>query len=311
MSATLPCESCSGSLYHLTRNVVSCRWARGGGWQGPYISGGGNGAGGSDGGGAAGELWEDINVFVISRWVVARLRHNTTLPDEAAVFAQYCTEVLGLPSGSGACATLRKIALGSSEAVLHMHYCEVYDSKLQPATGGKGGIPTNNWMRDDCLGGSSQVAPVFAMLEKTDGFPEALAEKAKAVTTWARLRVDAASLRVAVPDNDADTALVAWRQHLETGTVYGECLARIIEAGWSALAIGYQHTNGAHHQPLNKAALQQALGRYDAAWAAYNGFRIANPFGATLYKDTYSHGAPGIGVSVDALRKLAKDGEDL
>ena len=31
-------------------------WGRGGGWQGPYISGGGNGAGGSDGGGVRGSF---------------------------------------------------------------------------------------------------------------------------------------------------------------------------------------------------------------------------------------------------------------
>ena len=55
-------------------------WARGGGWQGPYILGGGNGADGSNGGGAAGEFWEGINVFVVSQWVAARMRAGAPQP---------------------------------------------------------------------------------------------------------------------------------------------------------------------------------------------------------------------------------------
>ena len=43
------------------------------------------------------------------------------------------------------CDTLRTIALRAADAVLQMHYCAAYDSTLQPP--GKGGIPTNNWMR--------------------------------------------------------------------------------------------------------------------------------------------------------------------
>jgi len=43
------------------------------------------------------------------------------------------------------CDTLRTIALSAADAVLQMHYCAAYDSTLQPP--GKGGIPTNNWMR--------------------------------------------------------------------------------------------------------------------------------------------------------------------
>ena len=73
-------------------------WARGGGWQGPYILGGGNGAEGSNGGGAAGEFWEGINVFVVSQWMAARLRASAPQPppDEQALFHRYCAEELGL-----------------------------------------------------------------------------------------------------------------------------------------------------------------------------------------------------------------------
>ena len=118
-----------------------------------------------------------------------------------------------------------------------------------------------------------------------------------------------ASLRTAIPDDSDDAGLVHWRQHLETGAVYGELLSRIIEAGWRTLSIGYLAKHS--RSPLNKSALAGAISEYDGAWAAYNGFRISNPFGATLYKDTYSHGSPGMGASVDALRNSSLKTDDV
>ena len=81
-------------------------WGRGGGWQGPYISGGGNGIGGALGGGSAGEFWEDINAYVVSQWVAAQLFGTDTTPaatplvTEEVLFQRYCTDVLGL-NGEG------------------------------------------------------------------------------------------------------------------------------------------------------------------------------------------------------------------
>ena len=148
----------AGAETDLIRGVWT--WGRGGGWQGPYITGGGNGAGGSDGGGAAGEFWEDLNVYVVSQWVAARLSAGSAagldeLPDEAAVFEKYCADVLGL-NGTESCDVLRSIALQSADAVLQMHYCQQYDTQLQPDAGGKGGIPTNNWMRCEFSSNSRQ-----------------------------------------------------------------------------------------------------------------------------------------------------------
>ena len=91
--------------------------------------------------------------------------------------------------------------------------------------------------------------------------------------------------------------------------MYGELLSRIIEAGWRTLSIGYLAKHS--RSPLNKSALTGAINEYDGAWAAYNGFRISNPFGATLYKDTYSHGSPGMGASVDALRNSSLKTDDV
>ena len=74
-------------------------WGRGGGWQGPYITGGGNGIGGALGGGAAGEFWEDMNAYVVSQWVAAQLAAGDTTAaplSEEVLFQRYCTDVLGL-----------------------------------------------------------------------------------------------------------------------------------------------------------------------------------------------------------------------
>jgi hypothetical protein len=140
-------------------------WGRGGGWQGPYISGGGNGLGGALGGGAAGEFWEDINAYVVSQWAAAQLPavgFTAAKLSEEELFRRYCADVLGLNGelqqhvrpvlrvyfatdskltslralGTQPCNTLRNIALQSADAVLKMHYCHAYDSRLQPNAGG-------------------------------------------------------------------------------------------------------------------------------------------------------------------------------
>ena len=41
--------------------------------------------------------------------------------------------------------------------MLRMHYCEAYDAARLRRYGAL--MPTNNWMRDDELGGLSQLAP--------------------------------------------------------------------------------------------------------------------------------------------------------
>lgn len=128
-------------------------------------------------------------------------------------------------------------------------------------------------------GSSSRVHPSRGFCS---GFGAALAEKAAAVTTWQRLRASAANLSAWVPDGAASGPLVAWRRQLETGTLYGELLSSIIEAGWRALAHAGGHGGGG--SATNWTAVSLAVADYDAGWAAYNGFRISNPYGATLYK---------------------------
>ena len=302
----------------------SWTWARGGGWQGPYISGGGNAENGAVGGGAAGELWEDLNTFVVSKWVMGQLMTSPVETDaattatattattaaappantEPAVFAQYCVEVLKLEgdAGTAACSVFRGIALASSDAVLKMHYSAPYDAKLQPPTG-PGGIPANNWMRDDCLGGDAQLGPVFAGLLKDGGFDAALAEKDAAVALWDEIVVNATSgLEALIPD-DAAAGLVTWRQQLATGALYGKILSQIIASGWRAVAIGYRADNG-KGVPVDEPALKAALLAYDVGWATFNGFRVSHSHGATLYKDSYQ-GRAGLGAAVDAMRKRA------
>merc|ERR1712113_1090721 len=99
-----------------------------------------------------------------------------------------------------------------------------------------------------------QLSPVFKSLGETKSFPQALAEKSAAVATWNSIRSEVSSLRMAIPDDAAESHLVAFRRHLESGALYGEILSQIIEGGWRALSIGYQNQTGL--APLNATALQ-------------------------------------------------------
>jgi hypothetical protein len=65
---------------------------------------------------------------------------------------------------------------------------------------GTGGIPTNNWMRDDCLGGTAQVAPVFEDLYRLSAFDLALSEKENATLIWTEIVASTSSLQAAIPD---------------------------------------------------------------------------------------------------------------
>ena len=71
---------------------------------------------------------------------------------------------------------------------------------VRMSTIGTGGIPTNNWMRDDCLGGTEQVAPVFEDLYNRAAFDLALAEKDNATAIWTEIVASTSSLREAIPD---------------------------------------------------------------------------------------------------------------
>eukprot|EP01043_Picozoa_sp_COSAG02_P058619 COSAG02_NODE_7328_length_3061_cov_5.107698_2_plen_186_part_00 len=71
---------------------------------------------------------------------------------------------------------------------------------VRMSTIGTGGIPTNNWMRDDCLGGTEQVAPVFDDLYKRSAFDLALAEKDNATAIWTEIVASTSSLQAAIPD---------------------------------------------------------------------------------------------------------------
>ena len=182
-----------------------------------------------------------------------------------------------------------------------MHYSAPYDAKLQPPAG-PGGIPTNNWMRDDCLGGEAQLGTVFAGLQRQDGgFDAALAEKDAAVVLWEDIVANATTgLGALIPD-DAPQGLVTWRKQLATGALYGKILSQIIASGWRAVSIGYRADNG-KKVPVDEQALKAALLAYDVSWAEFNGFRVSHAHGATLYKDSYQ-GRAGLGAAVNAMRK--------
>merc|ERR1712032_142585 len=68
-----------------------------------------------------------------------------------------------------------------------MHYCEAADAPLRGRS-----MPTNNWMRDDRLGGlrsdtDDMLQPVFDGLLARSQLGVAIAEKKDAVNLWSNI----------------------------------------------------------------------------------------------------------------------------
>ena len=59
-------------------------------------------------------------------------------------------------------------------------------------------------MRDDCLGGSEQVRPVFEDLYNRSAFDIALVEKANATVLWSEIVKLTASLQASIADSTAN-----------------------------------------------------------------------------------------------------------
>ena len=262
-------------------------WARGGGWQGPYIHGF--------------ESNVMLNVWVVSQW----FRRNGTAT-EAELFDEYCTTRTGLAPTS--CALYREIQLASADAVLHTHYCEAWDSHLNNSY-----MPTNNWMRDDNLGGLAQLGSnsgfnaIFRWLsDRKLLLTEALAEKRDGAERFAAIEVQArALLEMQQASNPRG---VVFARQLMASARSGAVLAEIISFGWAAMAYGYvgDRAGGC----FNTTAIQSAIAGYDAAWAKASALRVACVYAASAYHDfyransQYPDGSPGIGASVNRYRNV-------
>jgi hypothetical protein len=257
------------------RNVMShplvkglYTWSRGGGWYGPYIQN---------------ELWCDLNVYVLSAYAVNPGRR------EADIFNVYSEEVLGLEGYE--VGIFRRLCLLSSLAVLKGRYCEAFDKSLNESA-----APTNLWMRDDRIGGLTQLKPVFEYLWAKNLFDKALAEKEESVKLWLKIKTLEGQLNI----KDFNT-----KEYIRISVEYGLRLYKIVYYGWKVLISGFI---GDKTGLYDKRAIAEAIMMYDESWEAYRELG-KQPSCSTLYNDMYLN-LPGedlvlgMGYSVDKYRKI-------
>lgn len=180
------------------RHVGIFTWTRGGGWFGPYLRD---------------EFWPELNARVLAAW------HANPSASESDLFAHVARENYGLDAASAS--ALRELALASEEVILHGRYCRAA-SELE----GFRYEATNLWMRDECLGGITQLADTFTALEKAGRLDEAVAEKRLAASLAAKLPALAARITFGDPGR---TAFVRW------SAAYAAFLFAWIAEGWPLL----------------------------------------------------------------------------
>ncbi len=244
-------------------------WSRGGGWYGPYITN---------------ELWPDLNAYVLARCIQSPNR------TESEIFMNYARERLALSPEDAE--HFRELCLLSARGVLKGRYCEAFDRVLNEDV-----LPVAAWMRDDRLGGREQLRLVLAHLADTGQLDAALAEKAEAVAIWERISHLAHTIHWPDP---------ATGDFAKCSAEYGLRLFRIVEAGWRVLAAG---TSGERSGVFDSAAIQNAAGDYEAAWASYRELS-RHPHCPSLYLGCYfalpgAEPEPGLDESVTHYRALA------
>lgn len=295
-------------------------WSRGGGWWGPYIHGY--------------ETWVDLHVFTLARWWSANYPSAQTqgpswgrgreVVTEEEAFREFVATRLGWPlsgaeeaagreakaaqirkqvesagarlraSDSALYGVFRNVALLSQAVVRDGHYCPEGDF-----------ANCWSWTRDDRLGGLDQLAPHFAWLADGNAsyptaqrFNDSLGFKATAASTANSLVAQFNSVAPLISD-------VPLRQFLGTSIAYGAQLFNIVNVAWQVFVLGYKAQNKI--PPCSTTALQTAIESYDALWAGYSAFGLANELAPSLYKPYYFNlpGAlpqPGMDATVDSFR---------
>jgi hypothetical protein len=185
------------------RHVGLFTWTRGGGWFGPYLRD---------------EFWPELNARVFAAWQAS--------PEESeeTIFQRIAREDYGLSEESAA--ALRELALASEEVILRVRYC-MAAAELE----GFRYEATNLWMRDDCLGGITQLAETFAALEKAGRLDEALAEKRRGVERAAGLPAIASRIHFGDPGR---TAFIRWSAE------YAVRLSQWVEEGWKLMVLRWR-----------------------------------------------------------------------
>jgi hypothetical protein len=282
-------------------------WSRGGGWWGPYIH--------------HYEYWVDLHMSITSCWWNANfasaksqnaqsLRSSTassagTRPTEVkteeACFNEFVETQWGLTAGTPEADAIRTIAINSSDAVKSGHYCPE----------GPDYSSCWSWTRDDRLGGLEQGLGSHFKTMVTSPDPDtalntSIAWKDASVATWT-------SMQQAFVASGADAALqasgrVELANYIRVSIEYGLRLYGIVREAFEVFAWGVRHD---HNLPINTTALAAALARYDADWAGYAGFGLANEEAPSLYRPVYfnlpgQQPEDGMNTSINLYRSLAE-----
>ncbi len=217
-------------------------WTRGGGWNGPYV---------------CNEFWIDLNVEVLSRWVVDPIQK------EEDIFLQVMQEKgLNRQDAIG----FRQLCDLAQEAVLKGRYCQGYDAQYQEKV-----MPVENWLRDDHIGGERQLKPIFDYLHVNGLLEEAIEEKRQACRLWDQ--VEQLASQIHFPDSKLDSFF-----HVTVS--YGRQLYKIICCGWEIIAAKYQ--NG----QCDAGQLKDMITVYQQALVDYKKLFAENPVCPSLYQFT-------------------------
>ena len=161
-------------------------WSRGGGWKGPYITN---------------EMWCDLNVYVLAKWVQNPAR------SEEAIFNEYCAQVLKLDAENTQ--KFRRLCLLSADAVY------------------RGIRSTHNditpwWTRDQYIGRPP-------LPSSPEALQRVLAEKDESVRMWTEIVSLANAIRF--PDPKI-------HEYVVTSAQYGRDVYRIYQLGFQLAALG-------------------------------------------------------------------------
>lgn len=246
-------------------------WSRGGGWYGPYVD-------------KSNEFWAELNVRFLTKFL-----HNPDA-EELSLFNDITREDLDLqPNDQHALYRISKLSL---DAVLKGKFCSVWD-KRPGAENDK--FPTNQWMRDDVLGGWDLLEPIFGYLYENDLGRAAIDEKLQAIVWWKRI-VDI-SCELEIAHN------IQLKKVIQASCQYGLRLFTYIADAWQILYLDFCLRQG-DAVPLKQ--LEDSLRAAKLSWSGYCWLEDAYPCCATLYR---THGwhwpqdppSPGLGEAISEI----------
>ena len=194
---------------------------------------------------------------------------------------------------------LYRIVKLSLDAVLMGKFCRAWDTR-PGAEFDK--FPTNQWMRDDVLGGWDLLEPVFAFLHQENLGDEAIREKEQAVALWNLLVNISCELRIS---DNKDLKKV-----IQASCQYGYRLFAFIASGWKTLYMDYSKRQGS---AVPFSQIESSLRETRLRWKNYAALEMDDMYCGSLYKLHGWHwpGTPppeGFGDALDDVEQRILDG---